>query len=246
MDQASTSTSKPGPLKQAVNLDPTPPRPRPTSHTVEAMEVDYGPSLPPRLGQTKCRQQNGHCIHRCSNRSVKKWFTPHVDLFATRLNHKLPLYVSPVPDPNAWDVDALKHKLDGSHCLCLPSDAFLHRVIPKIRQCSCLIIVIAPGWPGMPWFWDLMQLSTEILLQLPVSTNLLKQSHNYVFHSNPQHVNLNTWCLGVDSSKKGFSLEVAERIAAPQRSSTRTIYSQSGPYWRNGAVKIWWISPLPL
>ena len=27
-----------------------------------------------------------------------KWFTPHVDLFTTRLNHKLLLYVSPVPD----------------------------------------------------------------------------------------------------------------------------------------------------
>ena len=29
----------------------------------------------------------------------QKWFTPHVDLFATHLNHKLPLYVSPIPDP---------------------------------------------------------------------------------------------------------------------------------------------------
>ena len=28
-----------------------------------------------------------------------KWFTPHVDLFATHLKHKLPLYVSPVLDP---------------------------------------------------------------------------------------------------------------------------------------------------
>ena len=36
-----------------------------------------------------------------------KWFTLHVDLFATRLNHKVPLYVSPVPDQNAWDIDAL-------------------------------------------------------------------------------------------------------------------------------------------
>ena len=33
----------------------------------------------------------------------QKWFTPHVDLFATHLNHKLPLYVSPIPDPRAWD-----------------------------------------------------------------------------------------------------------------------------------------------
>ena len=35
-----------------------------------------------------------------------KWFTPNVDLFATCLNHKLPLYMSPVPDQNAWDIDA--------------------------------------------------------------------------------------------------------------------------------------------
>ena len=37
----------------------------------------------------------------------QKWLTPHVDLFATHLNHKLPLYVSPIPDPKAWDIDAL-------------------------------------------------------------------------------------------------------------------------------------------
>ena len=67
------------------------------------------------------------------------------------------------------------------------------KVIQKIRQCHCLIIVIAPG-PGMPWFWDLVQLSTEIPLQLPVSRTLLKQSHKYVFHSNPQHLNLHAWC----------------------------------------------------
>ena len=37
----------------------------------------------------------------------QRWFTPHVDLFATHLNHKLSLYVSPIPDPKAWDIDAL-------------------------------------------------------------------------------------------------------------------------------------------
>ena len=54
-----------------------------------------------------------------------------------------------------------EHKLVGSHCLCLPSDGS-PQGDPKIRQCHCLIIVIAPGWPGMPWFWDLVQFSTEI------------------------------------------------------------------------------------
>ena len=46
--------------------------------------------------------------------------------------------------------------------------------------------------------------------------------------------------------EQGFSVEVAERLAAPQRSSTRTIYKSSGSYLRNGAEKIRWTSPLPL
>ena len=135
----------------------------------------------------------------------QKWVTPHVDLFATNLNHKLPLYVSPVTDPRAWDIDVLNINWMGLTAYAYPLTALHHRVIQKIRQCHCLIIVIAPGWPGMPWFWDLVQLSTEIPLQLPVSTTLLKQSHNYVFHSNP-HLNLHAWCLGVDSSKNKASL----------------------------------------
>ena len=78
-----------------------------------------------------------------------KWFTPHVDLFATRLKHKVPLYVSSVLDQNAWHIDAL-----NINCSCLtayayPPMALLHRVIQKVRQSSCLVIVIAPCWPGM-------------------------------------------------------------------------------------------------
>ena len=174
-------------------------------------------------------------------------FTPHVDLFATHLNHKLPLYVSPVPDLNAWDIDALNINWTGLTAYTYPPTALLHRVIQKIRQCYCLIIVIAPGWPGMPWFWDLVQLSTEIPLQLPVSTTLLKQSHNYVFHINPQHLNLHAWCLGVDSSKNKASLWRWQRELLPLRGHQQgTSTSQSGPYLENGAEKIWWISPLHL
>ena len=78
---------------------------------------------------------------------------------------------------------ALNIKWSGLTAYAYPPMALLHRVIQKVRQSNCLIIVIAPGWPGMPWFWDLVQLSTEIPLQLPLSRTLLKQSHNYVFHS---------------------------------------------------------------
>ena len=174
-----------------------------------------------------------------------KWFTPHVDLCATRLNHKVPLYVSPVPDQNAWDIDALNINWSGLTAYAYPPTALLHRVIQKVRQSNCLIIVIAPDWPGMPWFWDLVQLSTEI--PLPVSRTLLKQSHNYVFHSNPQHLNLHALCLGVDSSKNKASPWRWQRELLPLRDRQQgPPTSQSGSYLRDGAEKIRWISPLPL
>ena len=162
------------------------------------------------------------------------WFTPHVDLFATRMNHKLPLNVSPVPDPNTWHIDALKINWSGLTADAYPPTALLHRVIQKIRRCNCLIIVIAPGWPVMSWFRDLVQLSIEIPLQLPVSTTLLKQSHNYVFHSNPQHLNLHACCLGVDSSKNKASLWRWQRELLPLKGHQQEpSINQSGPYLKN-------------
>ena len=64
----------------------------------------------------------------------QKWFAPHVDLFATHLNHKLPLYVSPVPDQKAWDIDALNINWMSLTAYAYPPTALLHRVIQKMRQ----------------------------------------------------------------------------------------------------------------
>ena len=71
------------------------------------------------------------------------------------------------PRPKGLGHRCSEHKLDGSHCLCLPSNSSPSQGDPKNPD-PCLIIVIAPGWPGIPWFWDLVQLSTEIPLQLPI------------------------------------------------------------------------------
>ena len=131
----------------------------------------------------------------------QKCFTPHVDLFVTME----PFVHISSPRPTCLRHRCSEHKLVGSHSLWLPSHGSPSQGDKKIKQSNCLIILIAPGWPGMPWFWDLLQLSTEIPLQLPVSTTLLKQSHNQVFHNNP-HLNLHAWCLGVDSSKNKASL----------------------------------------
>ena len=57
------------------------------------------------------------------------------------------------------------------------------------------MILIAPGWPTMPWFWDLVNLSLQIPFQLPLPRNLLTQPFNGLVHRNLSNLNLHAWLL---------------------------------------------------
>ena len=154
-----------------------------------------------------------------------KWFTPHVDLFAPRLNHKVPMYVSPVSDQNAWDIHALNITWSGLTAYAYPPMALLHRVIQKNQAIQ------------LPDHCNNPRLARDALVLGPsaafnrdtTSTTSVKNSSQTV----PQ------LCVSQQSTtsqpprlvsrsgrlqEQGFSVEVAERIAAPPRSSTRTIY----------------------
>ena len=106
-----------------------------------------------------------------------------------------------------------EHKLVRSHCLCLPSHSSPSQGDPKSQA------IQLPDHCNSPRLARdaLVQLSTKIPIKLPVSRTLLKQSHNYVFHSNPQHLSLHTWCLGVHSSKNKASLWRWQRELLPLR-----------------------------
>ena len=146
----------------------------------------------------------------------QKWFTPHVDLFATRLNHKLPLYVSPVQEQNAWDIDGLNIKWSVLTAYAYPPTALLHRVIQKIRQCrlarDTLVLGPSAAFNRDPISATSVENSSQTVPQLCVS----QQSTT----SQPPRLLSRSGQL----QGQGFSVEVAEIIAAPQRSSTRTIY----------------------
>ena len=81
----------------------------------------------------------------------QKWFTPHVDPFASRLNHKLPLYLSPVPDPNAWDIDALNINWMGLTAYAYPPMALFEKwcrensvdfSTPSVKQVSDFLMYL--------------------------------------------------------------------------------------------------------
>ena len=146
--------------------------------------------------------------HRC--------YTPKIDLFPTRFNKKLPLFMSPVPGKKAWAVDALSISRENMDGYDFPSTSLIANVINKIlRHDYRWIIVITLGCPNMSLFWDMVNLKIQIPLCLPCQPNLLTQPFNRSQHRDLPNLNLHAWLL--EPRVQGFSGQVAERIEAPQR-----------------------------
>ena len=124
------------------------------------------------------------------------WDHPQVDLFSTRFNHKCPLFVSPVPDPLAWQIDALAISWEGLFAYAYPPHVIMPQVLSKFsRTNKCKLILIAPLWPNQSWFPLLETLSSQDPIKIPVTRTMLRQPRSRTFHPNPELLNLHAWLL---------------------------------------------------
>ena len=115
---------------------------------------------------------------------------PSIDLFATRLNNRLPLYVSPIPDQQALSIDALTMDWNRIHAYAFPPFHLIPAVINKVLSSQCKIVLIAPLWPDRPWFPELLRLLVSPPVSLPVTPKLLTQLKGRITHQNPGHLQL--------------------------------------------------------
>ena len=107
---------------------------------------------------------------------------PSKDLFATSLNHRLPFYVSPIPDQKALSIDALTMVWNHILAYVFPQFHLISAVINKVRLSQCKIVLIAPLWPDRPWFPELLGLLVSPPVFLPVIPNLLAQLKGRILH----------------------------------------------------------------
>ena len=124
-----------------------------------------------------------------------RWYKPRVDLFATKFSRRLPRYVSPVPDPGAWAVDAFSFPWTGLSLYMFPPFAVLPQVLRKIELDEAEAILIAPLWPARPWFPDLLRLKREGPVDLGLAVGDLVQPRSGVPHPRPESFHLHAWLL---------------------------------------------------
>ena len=129
------------------------------------------------------------------------------------------------PRPKCLGHRCSKHKLVGSHCLCLHSNDSpskgdpINQAMQLLDHCNSPRLardaqVLGPSTAlnRYPTSATSVNNASETVPQLCVSQQSTTSQPPYVLSRSGQ------------LQDKGFSVEVAERIAAPQRSSTRTIY----------------------
>ena len=129
------------------------------------------------------------------------------------------------PRPKCLGHRCSEHKLVRSHCLCLPSLGSSSQGDPKSQAIQLPDHCNSPRMAR-----DALVLGPSTALNRdPTSTSSVKNSSQTVpqLCVPQQSTASQPPCLVSRSGQlqeQGFSVEVAERIAAPQRSSTRTIY----------------------
>ena len=95
--------------------------------------------------------------------------SPHIDLFASRLNKKLDLYYSKGPDPYSAGFNALVMNWNGVVYAFPPIKlvgTFINKFIHDNAQDALLI---SPFWPSQPYFTNILGLLANNPILFPVS-----------------------------------------------------------------------------
>ena len=117
-----------------------------------------------------------------------------------------------------------------------PPISLLNQVISKVMDQGCFrMILIAPGWPNMLWFWDLVTLSTQVPLRLPLQRDLVQQPFNRVLHRNISNLNLHACLLQHQSfGNKGSLTKWQQELKLLRESQPEPSANQSGPFLSGG------------
>ena len=118
---------------------------------------------------------------RTFSKIIKIFGKPDIDLFASRLNKKLPKYVSWKPDPESTFIDAMDMSWENSFIYLFPPFSMLWPVVAKLEEDRVhRAIIVMPDWPTQSWYPRIMKKSLSKHITIPSSKLILpgtKKSH---------------------------------------------------------------------
>ena len=108
--------------------------------------------------------------HSYFNKITRRYGTPEIDLFASRLNNKLPTYASWKPDPESSVIDAMSISWENKFVYLFPPFSMIWPVLSKIEEDRVQRgIMIIPDWTTQSWFPRLQKKLLSQPMKIPSS-----------------------------------------------------------------------------
>ena len=102
---------------------------------------------------------------------------PEMDMFATRLNNKLPRYCAWKPDPGAEIIDAFTVSWEGMYIYAFPPFNLIGRVLQKIKMDKCSALMVIPAWSTKGWYTQVRKMLIGKPVKYKISDNIFSDSH---------------------------------------------------------------------
>ena len=168
--------------------------------------------------------QSGHFLPRVFSAIYKVCSHPHVNLFATRANMKLPLYIFPVLDLIAWKYDAFQHPWNNLGAKTFPPFTFSRQYLLSNAFNKSLL-----GYGSSSLASEVVSKSIGFSVGRTFWAPFAVEPFSPAAH---QKVSQRSWnavsaCMEVSKRlvcKAGFSNKVVEVIFSDLRRSTACLY----------------------
>ncbi|XP_072219103.1 uncharacterized protein [Leuresthes tenuis] len=125
-----------------------------------------------------------------------KYGRAEVDVFASESSTHCPLWYSLMRGTSPLGQDALAHAWPPRLLYAFPPIPLIRVTLERVRQKGHRLLLVAPNWPGRPWFPVLLKLLQGEPWRLPRRPDLLSQMGGRVWHPNPDRLQLWVWPLG--------------------------------------------------
>ena len=168
---------------------------------------------------------------------------PTIDLFASRLNKQLPVYVSWEPDPEAFDTDAFSLSWNKHLLYIFCPFSLIHKALQKVELEKGEGLIIVPLWTTQSWYPKLLRLLVKPPILLPRKTNTLSLPFSPTeIHPLAKKMTLMACHIsgrGCESSAFRRNLRMSSATHGGQGRSANTVpTSPSGHYFVVDGVKI--------
>ena len=128
-----------------------------------------------------------------------------VDLFASRLCHQIPRYISWQPRPHSWMVDTFQLNWAHLNACSFPHFALIGWVLAKAMGDKGTLIVITPVWPSQSRYTKLLRMSVQYPIFISSFLNLLTDSNQSQHPScENQTLALAVWKFSVSALATAF------------------------------------------